>query len=113
MDKILSGVGGASCQLSTATFTQIHDKNIVKDGFQINRSIQDAKSLFEEVDEDDFLSLPTNKRSNLTHKPISDKDIISASTLYAYSITFSWCMLIVSHIQAGSVVNGHQDHKRY
>ena len=65
MAQILSGVGGASCQLCTAMFTQIHDIDLVKDGFSINRSIQDAQSLFEEVDEDDFLSLPSNERFNL------------------------------------------------
>ena len=55
----------------------------MRDGFPINRrSIHDAKSLSEEVDEDDFLSLPTNKRFNLTHTPISIKAIISASPLH-------------------------------
>ena len=102
MAKILSGAGGASCQMCTATFTQIHDIDIVKDGFPINRKIQDARALFEEVDEDDFLSLPTNERFNLTHKPISEKDIISASPLHAYLRTFGWFLLLVSHLQAGS-----------
>ena len=88
MAKILRGAGGASCQLCT-TFAQIHDIDFVKDGFAINRKIQDARRLFEEVDEDDFLSLPTNKRFNLTHKPISEKDIISASPLHAHLRTFS------------------------
>ena len=43
MAKILSGAGGACCQFCTATFKQIHDPDIVKDGFPINRSITDAK----------------------------------------------------------------------
>ena len=54
MAKILSGAGGASCQFCTATFKQIHDVDIVKEGFPINRFISDAKVLFEEVDEEEF-----------------------------------------------------------
>ena len=62
MAKILSGAGGASCQFCTATFKQIHEVDIVKDGFPINRFISDAKILFEEVDEEKFLSLNTKYR---------------------------------------------------
>ena len=104
MAKILSGAGGASCQMCTATFAQIHDIGFVQEGFSINRKIQDARILFEEVNEDDFLSLPSNERFNLTHKPISEKDIISASPLHAYLRTFSWFLLLVSHLQAGSII---------
>ncbi|KAI6648319.1 hypothetical protein LOD99_12128 [Oopsacas minuta] len=84
MAKILSGAGGANCQMCTATFQQIHDISIVQNGFPINRTIRDARDVFDEVDEEVFLSLPTNQRFNLTHKPISEKDIISASPLHAY-----------------------------
>ena len=104
MAQILSGAGGASCQPCTATFIQIHAIDLVKDGFPNNRSIQDAKSLFEEVDEDDFLFLPTNERFNLTHNPITDKDITLASPLHVYLRTFSWFMPLVSHRQAGSII---------
>ena len=65
MAKILSGVGGASCQFCTATFKQIHNTDIVKDGFPINRFISDAKVVFEKVDEEEFLSLNTNERFTL------------------------------------------------
>ena len=67
MAKILSGAGGACCQFCTATFKQIHDPEIVKYGFPINRSITDAKDilyvLFEEVNEEEFLSLSSEKDS--------------------------------------------------
>ena len=79
MAKILSGAGGASCQLCTASFAQIHDISFVNTGYPINRTIHDARALFEEVDEDEFLSLPSIQRFNLTHRPISDRDIVSAS----------------------------------
>ena len=49
MAKILSGAGRACCQFCTATFKHIHDPEMVKDEFPINRSITDAKVLFEEV----------------------------------------------------------------
>ena len=52
MAKLLSGAGGAQCQLCTATFSQIHDKEFVREGFPINRFIRDAKNLFEEVNDE-------------------------------------------------------------
>ena len=64
MAEILSGAGGASCQFCTATFKQIHDVDIVIDGFPINKLISDAKVLFQEVNEEQFLSLTTNERFN-------------------------------------------------
>ena len=84
MPQFLSGACGASCQPCPTTFIQVHAIDLVKDGFPINRSIQDSKSLFEEFHEDDFLFLPTNERFNLTHNPITDKDITSASPLHVY-----------------------------
>ena len=68
----------------------------------MNRTIHDALAIFEEVDEDEYLSLPSNQRFILTHKPISDKDIVSASPLHAYLRTFSWFLLLVSHLQCGA-----------
>ena len=32
MAKLLSGAGGAQCQLCTARFSQIHDKEFVREG---------------------------------------------------------------------------------
>ena len=101
MAKILSGAGGASCQFCTATFKQIHDVDIVKEGFPINRFISDAKVLFEEVDEEEFLSLNTDERFQLTHVPASDKDIVASSPLHAYLRCFGWFMNLVSHLNAG------------
>ena len=101
MAKILSGAGGASCQFCTATFKQIHEVDIVKDGFPINRFISDAKILFEEVEEERFLSLNTNERFQLTHVPISDKDIVPSSPLHAHLRCFGWFMNLIGHLNAG------------
>ena len=90
MAQILSGAGGAPCQFCTATFKQIHDVDIVNNGFPINRFISDAKVLFEEVNEEQFLSLTTDQRFNLTHVLLSDIDIIPSSPLHAYLRCFSW-----------------------
>lgn len=69
MAQILSGAGGASCQFCTATFKQIHNVDIVTDGFPINRFISDANIIFQEVNEEEFLSLNSD-RLNLTHSNI-------------------------------------------
>ena len=79
MAHIISGAGGASYQFCTATFHQIHDVDIVNDGYPINRYISDVKILFEEVNEEQFLSLSTDQRYNLTHAPLSDIDIVHSS----------------------------------
>ncbi|KAI6648338.1 hypothetical protein LOD99_12147 [Oopsacas minuta] len=76
MAKIISGAASACCQFCTATFKQIHDPDIVKDGFPINRSITDLKALFDEVNEEEFLSLSSDNRFNVPHRPISDLGII-------------------------------------
>ena len=43
---ILSGAGGASCQLYTATHSELKDRQIVLQGFPIN-GIPDAKRIVE------------------------------------------------------------------
>ncbi|KAI6648498.1 hypothetical protein LOD99_8130 [Oopsacas minuta] len=88
MAGILSGAGGAHCQLCTATFKQLHDVELIRDGFPINRSITSAKELFQSVNEVEFLSLSSNDRLGLTHQPISDIDIICSSPLHSYLCIF-------------------------
>ena len=50
MVGILSGVGGASCQLCTATHDQLKDREIVIQGFPINRHISDPLEMFGEIE---------------------------------------------------------------
>ena len=54
MAVLLDGAGGAVCHLCTATMSQINDKEFITQGYPINRSIELAKQLFEEVDEKEF-----------------------------------------------------------
>ena len=82
MAGILDGAGGAACHLCIVTREQLKDKHIIQHGFPINRSIQPAREISLEVDEDDFLSRPPSTRFNITHKPISAIDILPASPLH-------------------------------
>ena len=105
MAQILSGAGGANCQLCTARFDQIHDIEFVLQGFPINRTIQDAKILFQEVEGEEFLSLRSDDRYNITHPPASDKDIVSASPLHAYLRCFACFFKLICHLVAGETDN--------
>ena len=84
MAKLLTGAGGACRQIFTASFIQIHGLDFVNDGFPVNKSINDALLLFQEVNEEEFLSLSSDQRFNITHKPISSLNIVPSSPLHAY-----------------------------
>ena len=56
---ILSGAGGAKCQLCTATFKDLHDIELVRSGFPINRTVSAAREIFCSVNKGEFLSLPS------------------------------------------------------
>ena len=104
MGGILSGAGGAHCQLCTETFKQLHDVELIRDGFPINRSITSAKELFQSVNEVEFLSLSSNDRLGLTHQPISDIDIICSSPLHSYLCIFRWFMILVYDPRLSSAI---------
>ena len=99
MSGILSGAGGAHCQLCTANLDEIKDLEMVRGGFPINRNISDAIDLFNFVDKEEFLALPSIERLGITHEPVSDKNIMSASPLHSYTCIFRWFMLLVYHLQ--------------
>ena len=101
MSQILSGAGGASCQLCTATHGELKDLELIRSGYPINRTISSALDIFNAVDPEEFLSLPSKDRFGLTHQPLSDKDIVSASPLHTYTCVFRWFMLLVYHLQSG------------
>ena len=87
--------------MCTATKAQLKDKHLIQHGFPINRSIQLAREIFLEVDEDEFLARPSSARFNITHKPISAIDILPDSPLHGYIRIFSWLMNLAYHIHAG------------
>ena len=91
MSAILSGAGDASCQLCTATHTELKDQQLVLQGFPINRHISDSIEMFGELEDiESFFSLPSNKRVNLTHVPVSTIIITPASPLHSYTCVFRW-----------------------
>ena len=53
MAGILSGAGGASCQLCMATHKELKDRDFIVQGYPINRNISDAIQLFGEVEDVD------------------------------------------------------------
>ena len=72
MAAILSGSGGTSCQMCTATHKDLKDKVLVVDEFPINGTITDARQLFSDVeDTDSFFALPNTERFGLSDIPIS------------------------------------------
>ena len=102
MSGILTGAGGAKCQLCTASHKELHDVELIRSGYPINRTITAAKEIFSYIDEEEYLSLPSKERFGLTHQPVSDIDVISASPLHSYTCVFRWYMLLVYHIHSGS-----------
>ena len=71
MSAILSGVGGASCQMYTAIHDDLKDRDLIE-AFPIKRTITDAIQLFGELEDiEEFFALPSKERYNLTHQPIS------------------------------------------
>ena len=102
MSAILSGAGGASCQLYTASHAELKDLELVRDGFPINRTITKALDIFDNVDTDTFLSLTSKDRFGLTHEPLSNIDIIPASPLHSYTCIFRWFRLLIYHLQSGT-----------
>ena len=97
MSGILSGAGGAHCQLCTANLRELKDLEMVRAGFPINRQILDAKELFTFVDKDEYLSLPSSQRLGITHEPVSDKifyrlRLYTVTHVYLYGLC-SWCTI--------------------
>ena len=102
MSSILSGAGGAICQLCTVKFTELKDLDFIRTGYPINRTISAARLIFDSVDAEEFFSLPSNERFGLTHEPLSNIDIMSASPLHTYTCVFRWFMLVVYHLHSGT-----------
>ena len=102
MAGILSGAGGVSCQVCTATDDQFMDRELVIHGSPINRHIFDALEMFGELeDRESFFSLPSNDRVNLTHLPVSTINIKAAWPLHSYTSIFRWFNLLVYHLNSG------------
>ena len=103
MAGMLSGAGGAHCYLCKASFKELHDIELIRNGFPINRSISAAKKNFLEVYKEEFLALPSIQRLGIKHEPISDIEIICASPLHAYTCIFRWFITLIYLLQFGTL----------
>ncbi|KAI6656048.1 hypothetical protein LOD99_1782 [Oopsacas minuta] len=104
MASILSGTGSESCQQCTATQKELKDRDLILQGYPINRNISDAIQLFGELEDiDAFFSLPTIQRFNLTHQLLSTIDILPASPLHSYTCIFRWFNLLVYHLNCNKL----------
>ncbi|KAI6646992.1 hypothetical protein LOD99_8991 [Oopsacas minuta] len=91
MAAILSGAGGASCQMCTATHKDLKDRNLVLEGFSINRNITDAIELLSHIDDiESFFALSTNEHFNLSNQPISEIKVYPTFPLHSYTVVFRW-----------------------
>ena len=86
----------------TASFKELHDIELIRSGYPINRTITAAHEIFSSVDKEQFLALPSTQGFGLTHEPLSNIDVISASRLHSYTCVFRWYMTLVYHLQSGS-----------
>ena len=93
MSGILTGAAGAKCQLCTASFKELRDIELIRSGYPINRTITAAHEIFSSVDKEQFLALPSTQRFGLTHEPLSNIDVISASPLHS-CIFSGFCALL-------------------
>ena len=101
MAGILDGAGGACCHLCTALKEELSNIDLIHQGFPINRTIESAKEIFDELGEEELLALPHKERFGITAKPLSDINILSVSPLHGYLRVFGWFMQLVYHLQAG------------
>ena len=68
ISRLLSGAGGATCQLCTVTHSELKELELIRSGFPINRYIQAAIAIFNDVDLEEYLKLDSNSRFvKLTH----------------------------------------------
>ena len=84
ISALFSGTGSASCQLYTATFSELKAIELVKNRFPINLTISSAKEIFDIVDVDYFIALPSGQSFGSTHFPLSNINIVPVSPLHRY-----------------------------
>ena len=70
MAALLSGAGGASCQLCTTTRAQIKDRDFVLQGYPINRLVSEAIQLFGDIEDSEsfFYFLQMSDITSLTNQ---------------------------------------------
>ena len=102
--NLYMGTGGAFCDLCSYSREDCHDPEIVKQGFEITRSVSDLHNLFDTLSDEDGNILKRRNdyetRQGLTTKPIPDHEVVSVQVLHALLRTFDHYMKIAVHLKA-------------
>ena len=81
------GLGGAYCDLCDYSRDACHDPNIVEEGFEITRNVNDLQALFDEIGQEDGSVTKSrydyDTRKGLTAKPIPNHEDTSVQVLHA------------------------------
>lgn len=103
MHSCISGLGGAFCCLCTNSKEQCKDKDLIKSGFKIDRTLEDTLQICEKE-----LHLDRNRkvgdyavRKGVTQDPITTEDINNLHPLHNLLRCFGWIFKICYHATAG------------
>ena len=103
--RLYTGLGGAFCDFCEFSKEQCQDVDVVVNGFQITRNIEDLRCLFEDLCQDDgSVAKSANDyelRKGLTSEPIPIHEVLSVQVLHALLGCTRQFMHIVVHLRAG------------
>lgn len=95
---------GAFCDLCDHSREDCHNPDLVRQGFEITRTVSNLHSIFEDiVDQDGEIVKHRNdydSRKGLTAKPIANHEVVSVQVLHALLRTFDHFMKIAVHLRA-------------
>ena len=103
--NIMLGVGGAYCDLCTAPKEHCCIITRVQHGFEINRTVENSHAIFEELVQDDGVTVTKARgdysgRTGVTTKPIVEQNIWSVQVLHLLLRSFDHFMKIVVRVHA-------------
>ena len=110
MIKTVTGLTGAYCTACTVKESEAHSRENIKDGFPLNRSIQDTEQLFNELkvlDDEGNEYIPKKprdyeKRQGLCNQPLTKTEVCSNITvLHSYLNALSFFERLLYSLNAG------------
>ena len=103
--KLYTGLGGAYCDLCSFSKEKCINRDLITQGFNITRDINDIIDYFNDnVDEDGNVITANGdykKRGGITTGPIATNQVIFTQVLHSMLQTFDHFMTVVVHIKAG------------
>ena len=112
---LATGLLGAYCLMCTVSSNDSHVKEIVRQGFKIDRNIESVCELFEalaEPDENGELIVPKRRgdykeRAGLTQMPITEQNVCEDfSVMHAYLRMFHFILGLIYRLNAGVKIWG-------